>query len=182
MGQFASSIRRVKGFTLLELLVTLALGAILLAMAATGLNSFIANNRAATQTNEIVGALQLARNEAVTRAAPVSLCAAGAPPTTASCAGGIGEVNWSNGWIVFVDNAGAAGAIDAGDTVLRIYPALKSNVTLKAGASFIRYKGDGFPSTGGTTLALRVPQCQLTNNRNIEITPQGRPRLSHVAC
>lgn len=173
--------RHFQGFSLLELLVTLALGGILLTLAVVGLRDFVANNRAATQTNEIVGALQLARNEAVTRAAPVTLCAASSPAATA-CTSGAGSISWSNGWIVFVDPAGVAGVIDAGDTVLRIYPALKSNTTLTASTPFIRYKEDGFLSAGETTLALRVPQCKLTNNRDIQITPQGRPRLSHVAC
>lgn len=181
MRQVAVPAHCSRGFTLLELLVTLALGGILLSLAVIGLRDFIANNRAATQTNEIVGALQLARNEAVIRSAPVTLCAASNPAGTA-CASGTGSINWSNGWIVFVDSAGAAGVIDAGDTVLRIYPVLKANSTLTADTPFIRYKEDGFLSAGVTTLALRVPQCKLTNNRDIQITAQGRPRLSYVAC
>ena len=91
--------KRSRGFTLIELMITLVLAAIILTLAVPGFQDIIRNNRAATQANELVTALGLARSEAVKRGARVSLC-----PSTdqASCTGG---ADWSNGWIVFLDTA-----------------------------------------------------------------------------
>src|SRR3569832_2509448 len=64
-----------RGFTLIELLVTLAIAVILLTVAVPNYQMFVANSRMASQANEVVGALSLARSEAVKRGTQVSVCA-----------------------------------------------------------------------------------------------------------
>lgn len=169
------------GFTLFELLITLAIAAILAAAAIPGMTDFVANNRAAAQTNQVVGALRLARNAAVTRGAPVSICAVD-PSDKNRCATGASAGSWSRGWIVFVDDHGAVGSIDAGDSVLRVFPALDGGSALTAGSAFLQYRTDGFLASGATTLFLRAPRCALTNNRSIAVTAQGRVSVNHAAC
>ena len=62
-----------RGFTLLELMVTVAVAAILATVAVPGFRDLIQNNRVTTQTNELVTALNFARTEAVKRGRPVDV-------------------------------------------------------------------------------------------------------------
>ena len=85
---------RIGGFTLFELMVTLAVAALILSLGVPGFRSFIQNNRAATHTNDVVTALNLGRSEATRRGAPVLLCSSS---DGATCSG---SNDWSSGWIV----------------------------------------------------------------------------------
>lgn len=87
---------RAAGFTLIELMITLAVGAVLLAIGVPSFNQMIIANRLATQSNELVAAITIARSEAIKRNASITLCRADAPDAE-ECVDGAG--NWEN-WIV----------------------------------------------------------------------------------
>lgn len=70
-GDFAN---RLRGFTLVELMVALAVLAILLAIGVPSFRQLIETNRAASQVNELIGALHTARSEAVRRNAVHRFC------------------------------------------------------------------------------------------------------------
>jgi type IV fimbrial biogenesis protein FimT len=116
--QAKNCFRRIRGFTLVELMVTLSIAAVLLAVGVPPFSRLIANNRMATQTNELVGALNLARAEAVRRGQPVSIRASA------------DAINFGAGWQVF---SGTATAGDAPDdaAVIRNAPALAGKTTVK---------------------------------------------------
>jgi type IV fimbrial biogenesis protein FimT len=82
---------RVAGFTLIELMVTLSVLGVLLALVSPSFTRLIATNRLASQTNEFVATLHLARSEAVRRAQSVTLRATANPD------------DYSKGWRVFLD-------------------------------------------------------------------------------
>lgn len=112
--------KRQQGFTLVEMMVTLAVAIILIAVGVPMFTSVAANNRAAAQTNALVTALNLARSEAVGRATRVSV-----GPTS----GG----NWANGWAVFID-ADSDDTVDSGEE-LRIWEAPAGSPTINASAA-----------------------------------------------
>lgn len=170
-----------RGFTLYELLVTMAVAGIVASLALPGLAVFVRGNRVVTQVNDLVGALNLARSEAVTRAGSVTVCAVD-PVDVSRCASGSGSFAWDRGWLVFVDAAGLAGSFDTGDTLLRGYSVLSGGNRLSAATPFVRYRPDGFLESGATTFQLRVPSCSLDQNRNISVSTLGRPSVAHVAC
>ena len=84
---------KAEGFTLVELMVTLAVIGILAVIATPSMTNLISNSRVSGQTEEIVASLQLARAEAIRRNARVTVCAGAS--TTCS-----GSATWSN-WIVY---------------------------------------------------------------------------------
>ena len=112
----------MRGFTLIELMVTLTVLAIVLSLAAPSFASLLASNRMSTQTNEFIVALNLARSEAVRRGLPVTLLS-------------IDNDNYSKGWTVFPDkngNGAAASATDADDGLpIRENSAFGGKVTVK---------------------------------------------------
>ena len=94
------------GFTLIELMVTLAIVGIFASIALPSFSQMIENNRISTATNEFVSNLILARSEALKRSRNVTIC-----PSSNQTSCGTGT-DYSNGWIVFVDCDGD-GAVDA---------------------------------------------------------------------
>ena len=121
--------RRVHGFTLIELVVTMAVAAILVSLAVPEMRTFIQNNRLITQTNDLIGDLSYARNESLRRTSldgqPINIGMCTSTNGT-SCTGG-GQ--WSNGRLIFVD-ANNNRAWDAGELVLRFREPLSGNNTL----------------------------------------------------
>ena len=110
----AAARRAQRGFTLIEMLTTVAVVAVTTTVGVPALTGFVAGNRAAAQINTLIGALNYARSEAVSSARQVSLCpytenpAASDPALRYTCAS---VTTWQQGWIVFrtvVDEAGTA--------------------------------------------------------------------------
>lgn len=87
---------RQNGFTVTELLTTMALTAITASLAVPGMQSLMRESRQTTATNQMVASMHAARSTALTRNASVSLCASRAG---LNC----DDVAWEHGWIVFVD-------------------------------------------------------------------------------
>jgi len=166
-----------KGYSALELLVTVAVLAIVTSVAVPGLTTLVVRNRLATQSNALVSAFNLARSEAVTRGRPVALCPAQSPYT--SCAG---AADWSDGWMLFTD-AGTTGSFDAGsDELLRVFDALDGGSRLSAGTAFVRYLPSGFLDGAAGPFTLRAASCTGDSARTISLTPQGRPSTAYASC
>ncbi len=168
------------GFTLIELMVTLAVGIIILAIGVPAFMNMMSSNQAAGYANDLVGAMRLARSEAVKRATTVAICASNATQT--ACSGN----NWNNGWVVFAD-ANANGNLEAGETIYRIW---SIHVDERAELEFEATSPGSviFDSSGGNvadvtvSFAFKKSDCHGNQARQINITPMGRPTLTHVAC
>ena len=162
--------KKNSGFTLLELIIAMALVSIVVAFAIPSMTTFTQNDRLTTNINSLIGHLAYARSEAVKRSQQVSVCASN---DAATCSGG-----WDDGWIVYID-ADNNNSFDAGEEVIRAQQALGGNNTLTATGigTQITYDNRGFVN------AASVGSLQLCDDRSgpygktVRITTTGRVRL-----
>lgn len=123
--------KRQTGFTLIDLLVTLAVLAIVIAIGVPGLQTITESNRAASQNNLITGTLISARSEAIKRGVDVTICAStNATAATPAC----NTAQWELGWIVFADmnQDGVYDPPPAGkDSLLGVSDQLTGGLTLR---------------------------------------------------
>lgn len=151
------STRRALGFTLLEMLMTIAIAAILATIAIPSFRYITNSNRIASELNGLLGDLQLARAEAIKEGRTVSVCESS---DGVSCTN---STSWQGGWIVFSDPANV-GVVDVGEVLLRRQKPFSGTDTFVAsnGIAVITFNREGY-AVGlptGTLLALH----DSTNN------------------
>lgn len=168
-----------RGFTIIELMITLAVIGVALTLAAPGFGRFIRDQQVTTQTNDFLTSLNLARSEALKRGDAVSVCAS---DDGATCSG---NNDWDAGWIVFTDAGPNVGTVDggAGESVLRVHAGFEAGTTLTAdgGAAFVRFLGDGLAGTRDD-FTLTPSECDGDQVRSIDLSATGRGETSKVAC
>lgn len=161
--------KRNAGFTLYELMVTLAVASVITSFAVPAFQSIVQNNRAVTHTNDLITAMNLGRSEATRRSAGIELCASS---DGASCNN---STDWSSGWIV---------RTTAGE-VLRAWPArsggagvLTSNVTRFQ----FQARGSLAPGAAAPQMVLQLPHCTANQGRNVNVNAAGRISVNRAAC
>lgn len=108
--------RTTAGFTLVELMVTVAIVAVLTTLALPSMRQFIGNWQLSNALNAFIGSLQIARAEAVKRGRNVRMCRSNNGRTC-----GVGNNlpgGWTSGWIVYVDNDGSGAGVSASDQII----------------------------------------------------------------
>lgn len=134
-------IKNNHGLTLIELLVTIAVVAILALLGPPMLANMLDTNRSIAHYNKVAGTLALARSESIKRGVIISVCGS---TDGATC----DTSDWEDGWIVFtdIDKDGVVDTAD-GDTILRIADGLQDGYTLRLSnsddATTLQFRGDG---------------------------------------
>lgn len=166
-----------RGFNLVELIVTLTIAGILMAVAAPALQTFVSSNRLASQINDLIGDINLSRNEAIKRNATTGVCVTAVGGSSCVTSG-----NWANGWLVYyVCQAGDPSGCTAGNSVvIKLHEALTGNNTLTAPGDQIVFGKSGIISSGAGQFTLTDPKANKT--RIVCIAATGRPSLSQVNC
>lgn len=177
-----------QGFTLIELIVTLAVLAIVVSMAAPGFNDMITNNRSASMASELVATVNYARSEAIKQAKRVSICPS---DNGTSC---LAEADqWNKGLLVFVDQAASDSAAVNVGTVLRYWNKLDKNavVSLKQDSTaiaYLRFSSRGMLARSGggdndpRSFAAYVSGCKGNAGRSIQIGITGLVSSSPLTC
>ncbi len=166
------------GVTLIELMVSISILAILLAVAVPSFQNFIIDNRLSSYSNALYSSLVLARSEAIKRNKRVVVCKSS---DGASCTG-----NWEQGWIVFVDTNNDA-AVSGGELVVQKSSTLESGYTLTGNnniLNYVSYSSEGFTKTtagaqqGGTFNLCPPSPAPSGNGRDVVISFTGKARIT----
>ena len=170
------NINGIKGFTIIELMLVVSVMGILLAVGLPSLQNTVSRISTNTQAKTLVSSLSFARSEAIKRGGVVSICASSNGTDCAADA-------WGDGWAVFIDNNGdadgAAGSIDVGDQILRVYQGLGSN-SLVFDADIQQFDPRGFGTNAGVRTFLLCPEDDnAANAQSVEISFTGRGRRIH---
>lgn len=165
-----------RGFTLIELMLAVAVLSILVGIGVPAYNDTIRNNQISATGADLITALTLARNEAMKRSLRVSVCASA---NQTSCAA---STDWSNGWIVFSDDFGTAGVIEPGDTPIQVWSAPPGGVRITAGDN----RAVSFTARARLQTAQKFTVtkkgCSANQQRQIDVSLAGRIGLTRQAC
>ena len=146
-----------RGFTLVELLLVIAILAVLAGVGMPYLGNFIANHRVKSASFDIYSTLVYARSEAITRNGSVTVTPVGG--------------NWASGWTVTENATG---------TTLRTQSA-NNGITMTGPGSVI-YLGMGRLSAAVTSFSLTAPGVNSANSRCVSIDLSGRPVTQQGVC
>ena len=154
------------GFSLIELIATIAVLAVVAAIGGPSMSDLLMQHRAASARYQITTSLASARIAAVTDGQPVSVCPIDSSPRCRS------DGIWEKGWMTFRDGA-SKGQPTGPESILHIEQGLGSRLLLRTtpGRKLARFQPDG--RSGGSTLTLSL--CASRDKR-----PLGQVILSNV--
>ncbi|MBT5229006.1 MAG: prepilin-type N-terminal cleavage/methylation domain-containing protein [Methylococcales bacterium] len=174
--------QRLNGFTLIELMIVIAIGSILAMVAIPSFSRLMQENSLSAATNDLVSTFNFARSEAVRRGSNVGVCATADQGTCSASA------DWSTGWLVWsgASNAGPANTTE----ILRVHEALGLNATLNkvdgSSTAPILYSSTG---TKTPTSEAKLEMCDSNRTdlfmRTITISTTGRnqsEKATSVGC
>ncbi len=185
------------GFTLIELMITLAIVGILLTLGVPSLKTFMQGNQLIASSNELISALHVARSEAIKLNSRVSICES-SNGTSCSTTG-----SWKNGWIVFVDfdgnlvNNGLPCVAINTDCLLRVHDAINDPLLSMSGVvdsngnavSSFTFTSRGMPKDTSGVLesgVFSICSFDVSNNvigsRAVVLSLSGRVRVSDNAA
>lgn len=164
---------RQTGFTLTELMVVVAIVAILLSVGLPSYRYITNSYRMSSEINSLLGDLMYARAEAIRQGQPVAICVS---TDGLTCTG---NTLWASGWIVFPDPAGA-GSADVPASVLHVQQAFTGTVpdsfVLSNAASSIVFNREGFAQglvVGGVQFTLHDQTSNTAWTRCLLVSQQG---------
>ncbi len=177
---------RARGFTLIELMVTIAIAAILITLAAPSFKGLIQSNSISSSVNMFMADLRYARSEAVRRGGTVVMCRSDSPEAanpTCGSGSGPGGNGWVSGWIIFYDESGDGNRTSA-EPLMRVQaPVSAVDSIVEGGASSstkFRFTGTGRLLNLNSATSLQFGGGDFANNRQrvLCVSLGGRARIA----
>src|SRR5574343_669332 len=172
-GRF--KMRRLRGFTLVEMIIVVAIIAIVMSYAVPAYNRFVAQNKVQSFAYALAADLGQARSEAIRRGADVTVCAA-SQSTATSCGT---AAQWNQNWIMLVRTGGASG------TVLKVHQAEAGAVALASLAGFrfapsVQVKSDARNSRISSSEGLVIfRNSDSTVSATVTVAPYGSIKVGN---
>lgn len=169
----AAGIRTARGFTLIELMVVVAVSAVLIMVAAPNLADMATSSRLNTASDRWIASASLARSESVKRNRPVTMCATADGST---CATGGGAQVWASGWLIGHSVDGNWRLIEREGAVPTGY-----RLDVSAGADPVYalvFQPTGVGSSTATAVICRSQPSGSLQQRTIQLSATGRAHLS----
>lgn len=167
-----------RGYTLIELMITVALIAIVLTLAVPEFRTLLQNNRSITTASNLKASMQHARSEALKRGTFVSLC----PQARNFTACGS---DWTQGWIVFT-NPDENTSFSGSEVLIRTYPATDTsmNFSFNQSSTLITFRPNGMAATvsSGQQITVDATGCVGPARRVISVSATGRVDISEADC
>lgn len=167
---------RQKGFTLIELMTTLAVATILLSIAVPNMQEFKRNSRQTGGINQLLSGMRIARNTAITTNSRVTVCASS---NGSACE----AVAWNNGWIAFVD-LDADRILDVNESIVRAGEGIDGlSIASTQFATNFAFRPNG--RVMGSTVAQNRGQFTVCDDRGVDhakaivLDLSGRPRVAY---
>lgn len=152
------------GFTLVEMLIAIAIAAILLAIAVPSYNGSRLNSQLRASSNDLIGSINLARSEAIKGGSAVTMCASANGET---CGGG-----WNQGWVVL-----------RGDDVLHVVSAIPTSFRLTelSGTASLQFQSTGVDATPASFTLCRSRPEPGPQERVVSMDATGRAFVQRTA-
>jgi type IV fimbrial biogenesis protein FimT len=166
-----------RGFTLIEMLACLSVAAVLIAFALPAMHGWVARERGTAAMNQILGAVAMARTQAILQRQVVTIC----PGQGDQC---LGRNQWHQGALIFAD-ANANGRLDPADTMLTAVPPLRPGERVYwrsfRNRSYLQFHPRGFTRWQNGNFLYCPPDNQARQARMAIINAQGRVRQARDA-
>lgn len=180
------------GFTMVELLITIAIVSITLSLAIPSFSSLLINSRIKKLSSDFISSINIAKIESVKRQVPVTICkSSNSNNDNPTCDSGSGD--WNSGWIIFSDGA-TLGKVETSNSeeILNVFISTGNHVEKINSAEFSKYitfQPNGFIKgsngySGEIILCVNNSDSSVFNKRIINVSTTGRLHVtkSNGAC
>jgi len=161
------------GLTLIELMVTIAVAAILAALAAPSFTGMLGSYRVESAAQELKASLDLARSEAIKLARTAQAC----PSTTgSSCASN--STNWGTGWLIWSD-ADGTNVMNASE-IVQVVGAVNNTLTFTGSASSVTFQSLG--QISGAAPNFTISHAASSTTRYVCLSSSGSSKVQSTSC
>lgn len=164
--------RRQSGFTLIELMVAIAVLAILLGLALPSFQESLRSNRVIAASNELLASFALARTEAIRGLGPAGVCASADGATCNA------TTDWASGWIVWREDRGAGG-VAVRSVVRYIQP--KQRMAISGPNAGVQFTTQGRSQNGAQQVGV-APSDSTSVARCVSVSTTGQGRVEKRTC